>query len=870
MSYSAYLRPRKETISEEGVEGIIDLANLSSGDTSKIETNPEAFFSLTYPTSDIVRVLEQINNRFSSLKKETGLFLFEGLKGSGKSHLLLMVYNLFKYPAIAQKWLNQHNMTCNIPDDVIVVINKFTDNPFDSIWEFIFEKLGETVKKGKTHPKLADFENALEDKNLVLIFDELEQGIKVIADTALQAQNIAFLQMLSELSNRSRQVTLFASIYSDREEPGSTFKRVPRCTIQFDNSIDKCNVILHRLFENYLSFNREDIFPVIESYIQLWKKHSSFDEENLRNRFHETYPFTPSLMDIVLKKIPSRGGFQNVRGALSFLGNMVKITHESGDIITPSDSSLEDKATVIMLRDLDIGGDLINKALDNMEAVSSTVPIANKFASSVLLHTLTGFNSDRGVTRDLLISDLMSPTVDINDINQALMSFQKYGSNFYTEGDRYYFDLEDKPEAKVEVKSLQYNDDHARELIIDIMKVEVFREVSNTVVFSSIEQAQQQLNQFDKSRLRYVIAGRRLTQEERHNIYFGMDVRNLIILLEPKDDKFQLLSDKDILKWAKRVRAAKALAEGTKKPARKADYERIARSDQSNIIDRIKKAGLVFVSWEEYGADVNEDSIELEPVSGDCSKDKVREALSQTYFPVLAIKEHLESRLDFIKEKLVKEIDAEYRKTLGFPVPVLSSSVSRAIRELCKVGAIGIQHSRGNCCNRNPDLTETEIFNAKITDPFEESLGPEALIPVPEPSVPPIGRPQPKICPRCGEEICKCPKKETISLGIPPQTGIGSLREEVAFKLQDYADAEITKITYKIFFQQTNIGDMSTLPQLLRGNLSGQGDVTAEVTIIKNGRFTKSQIEQQVESLPPVTGADYSAELKIEISPKGG
>lgn len=43
MGYSSYLTPRKETVSEEGVEGIIDLANIFSGDTSKIEADPEVF-----------------------------------------------------------------------------------------------------------------------------------------------------------------------------------------------------------------------------------------------------------------------------------------------------------------------------------------------------------------------------------------------------------------------------------------------------------------------------------------------------------------------------------------------------------------------------------------------------------------------------------------------------------------------------------------------------------------------------------------------------------------------------------------------------------------------------------------------------------
>ncbi len=138
-------------------------------------------------------------------------------------------------------------------------INKFTDNPYEYIWDLPFNALGEKVKKGKTHPGLKEFQDALGDKNLVLIFDELEQGIKVIADPALQAQNIAFLQMLSEFSNRSKQVTLFASIYSDRDEPGSTFKRGQKTIIQFESAMDKCNVILHRLFENYLSFRREDV-----------------------------------------------------------------------------------------------------------------------------------------------------------------------------------------------------------------------------------------------------------------------------------------------------------------------------------------------------------------------------------------------------------------------------------------------------------------------------------------------------------------------------------------------------------------------------------------------------------------------------------
>lgn len=871
MGYASNLKPRPETISDEGIEGIIDLANLQSGNKNKIEANPEAFFSLTYPTSDIVKVIENIHTRFTQEKGASGLFLFEGLKGSGKSHLQLLIYNLFTSPNIAQKWLSQHGLKCAVPTDVTVVINKFTDNPYDSIWDFIFTRLGKKVEKGNTHPKLNDFQKALGDKKLILIFDELEMGIKVISNEALQKQNIAFLQMLSEFSNRSKQVTMFASIYSDNVEPGSTLKRVPRCTVQFDNSKDKCNVVMHRLFENYLSYDRKTASPVIDSYVSLWNKQVSFDAEDMKNKFRDSYPFSPSLIDITLTKIPSKGGFQNVRGALFFLANLIKLTYESSDIITPADVSISDKPTGIILKDLDVGGNIIERAKENLEELKmQNIPVADKLASTVLLYTITSMGKDRGASRESIIMDILSPSLDVNDITRAIASFQKYASYFHTEGERFFFDVEEQPEAKVEYKSLNYSDDAAREFIIGTIKEDIFKETSSTVVFSSVEQTQQLLNQADKTRLRYVLTGRRLTQEERHQIYFGMGYRNLIILLEPKDANFQLLTDRNIVKWAKRVLAAKVLASGVKKAQRQSDYEKIARTDFGYIVDRIKKAGLTFVCWSQYGTAVIEDRIELEPLQGDCSKDKVIDLLSQDYFPMLTMKEHFESRKEDIREKLVKEVYAEYQSTLGFPIPIHRNTFASALRELCKDGVIGIQHSSGSHCGRNPDLTESQFFESKIIPPFSEQPKSEPLPfeptggKKPEPEPIPGGQ-KPKVCPICNQEPCICPKKEKLQLKIPFQPSVGKLRDETAFKLQQYESAEIISVTFKTLIEQRNIGDLSVLSSALRGNLSGQGDMSAEITITKSGKFTKSQIEQFIEALPTFSGGEYTLDLIIEV-----
>src|SRR5450759_4071536 len=92
MSYSDILKPRREVLSEEGVEGIIDLANVDDRRRRKLEARPADLFDLTYPTADTQRVVQTIHRRFSGDRDAPGLFLFEGLKGSGKSHLLVLVY----------------------------------------------------------------------------------------------------------------------------------------------------------------------------------------------------------------------------------------------------------------------------------------------------------------------------------------------------------------------------------------------------------------------------------------------------------------------------------------------------------------------------------------------------------------------------------------------------------------------------------------------------------------------------------------------------------------------------------------------------------------------------------------------------------
>ena len=139
MSYASLLTPRKEVLRDE-IDGIIDLANINR--RGRLENRPQEFLDLTFPTADVRRVVAEINTRFSTTRPSAGLFLFEGLKGSGKSHLLLLVYHLLSSSRQAQAWLTRHGLQCALPTDAAVVLNKFTDAPLYAGNSFIARSPG--------------------------------------------------------------------------------------------------------------------------------------------------------------------------------------------------------------------------------------------------------------------------------------------------------------------------------------------------------------------------------------------------------------------------------------------------------------------------------------------------------------------------------------------------------------------------------------------------------------------------------------------------------------------------------------------------------------------------------------------------------
>ncbi len=624
-------------------------------------------------------------------------------------------------------------------------------------------------------------------------------------------------------------------------------------------------MVLHRLFSNYLQLQNRDIESVIQSYVNYWKRHQIPVNEKYIEELFLSFPFTPEFLEMVLFRVPARGGFQGPRGALGLLGNVVRNMHGNADIISAAHLNIEDAGIRNRLSDLDPSQKILQCAQNDLRDLRDA-PFVREIIGSVLLATLTSGTHDPGIDESSLARQVLQPGDDINQYLGTLQALVKLGTYFQMHEGNYFFDEHEKPNAKVEYRSLRVDASRALEHALDIWRRQLFQD-PKAVVFREADQVRSELSLLGGSELRFVLVPKRLSPAERVQIFHGVENRNQIILLEPKVETFNALEDPDITKWAQRAIAASELQGTASDAERKRHYEQIEREDTRYILDAFKRAGLMFV-WMQPDAGTPEGFYgELESLGSAVTRHDVIRQLQENLFPSQRFEEHLLEILPNIMGHTVAEADAAYRKTLGFPVRIAVTTVLTALRNLCQQRNIGLRHEKDSACGRYPDLTSDELLQARIVEPFEDPRTSDEPF-VSQPAEPGEGIHAGGTATKTGwdevpDEVVIESQKDVETIRTTFIPSLATLRQEIAQKLSGFREAKILAAQFFVLSQSDRV-DLSTFPSSVRGTLTGPGAITIDLAIKKQGEFSKAQVEQMIETLPSFPQAQYRVELKVE------
>jgi len=850
----------KRYTSSRELDGVIDLERLRSGARGDIEQNAAKFFELTYPSDEIHAVLRGLTQRFST-GSGPGLVLAESVKGLGKSHLLLFGYHLFRSAPTAAEWASNIGYSWAPPAAADLVVHKFTDQslPEDALWLLVGQSLGASWDRERP-PTRAQLQTALKDRHLVLILDELERGMDSIANDARRSQNLSFLQMLTEEAAQSPRVTVFAGIYDGNKEPGSTLKRTARIELRFRKPEDRAAIVRHRLFLDADSYDKAAARILTRSYINVWKQFGIETSDAYATRMDSTFPFLPDLIDLVFERITASGGFQGTRSSLSLLGAMVDAASSGTSLYTASHCRLTDAACADRLQDLDPSAHLINCAIGNLRDLAQQ-PQAEAIASAVLMASLAPGGRAAGMSKDELIRHVIKPGDDPNAFHVGIDAFARYGTYFHEREGRYLFDHDENEHAKVELEAAKGNDEQARAQVMQIWQQELFKETRQSVIFTDAESTRQQLNTLPTQAPRYVLSPKRLSKFERHALYQGLELRNQVLLLEPRDERVNHLANDDLLALARRLRAAMVLAESSQSAERRGRFEKIQREQSSQIHRLLKSAGLVYVRIEQWSDAAEHALFEEENLGPAFSREEVVNYLRAQVFPPALIQEHLRSQLLALWGKKVGQIDRLYRNTLGYPVPLTINMVAAAICELAEDRArlVGLQHPRGSFCGERVDLSEPEFNEAVLAAPWPAEARPAPgaqpglPLPVPGDELPVEPEPPP------GPGAPQMQEWATDSCN-----SLGELRQKLAQRLDVIPGAIVRSVRVGIYARYSG-QDLSALPAAMRGSLSGTGDLELQLDLALGGPLTKAELEDRCERLPNHTGATYTARVKVEV-----
>lgn len=391
--------------------------------TGALQKSAREFFDITYPTQDVLQLLE-------ASQPQNGLpICLSGVRGQGKSHLMAMLYHAICEPKEADQWLQGWGEKLGIQEYVSklsfrsgfhIIAENLNYQRYKYLWDLIFERhpRGEYYKgkwegmgESKTNvPPYDLFQEMFQEQPTALVLDEFQTWYEGLTNTKQfpwKNWAFSFIQNLSEIAkNEPENLLLVVSVREEKSDAYEQIHRVNPTVIDFtgkNKKRDRMRLLLHRLFENRSQIPTENIRTLIGPHLRESCRLENVPEsehEALAQDFMEAWPFSPRLFQLLEDQILIATSAQETRDMIRILANLYRGNGHEQPVITAADFRIDsDDNSITSLLDSVSNPEhskLREKALRNLESVQQalkdhpqSVPHLPELLSALWLRSLS-------------------------------------------------------------------------------------------------------------------------------------------------------------------------------------------------------------------------------------------------------------------------------------------------------------------------------------------------------------------------------------------------------------------------------------------------------------------------------------------------
>lgn len=448
-----------------------------------IDRPAKEFFEITYPTTDLVRMLRGLGPGMGST------IVLLGDRGIGKSHLMAVAYHALKSPDEASAWLSEWGDRMGRPEMKTlsfrlgqeVIAENLHQHRFSSLWDLLFERhprgqffKGQWQASGTPIPSMGILKAMFEDRPTALILDEWQTWFETLENSEQKPDRgkaFNFIQLLTELAkDYPNLLTLVVSVRQGTSDAYQQLRRLEgRVDIDFSGDptkSDRKRLLLHRLFSNHRNVSLTDIQVLVKANAEAFMRQAGIDEskrEKVLSEYQQCWPFSPRLLALLEDQILMAVEAQETRDLIKILARLFKAKGEAAPILTAADFDLDenpesDGAVTSLISSVarQEHSDLRRIAQRNLAEVreaipdwSGKLPHLSGILSALWLRSLSADRLAGADAADLLVDLTREHDLDENLFAAELHETTENSANIHAVGNKLVFRHQDNPDARV-------------------------------------------------------------------------------------------------------------------------------------------------------------------------------------------------------------------------------------------------------------------------------------------------------------------------------------------------------------------------------------------------------------------------------------